>query len=1501
MSMKNNLSVAEQEELLRFARASFRQKSSSQAALVPAPRLGRLPLSFAQQRLWFLAQIGGASKAYHFSAGYRLKGKLDREVLQRAFDRIVARHEVLRTTFAVVDGQPEQRIAAAEDSRFALVEKDLRTHSHVQGELERQIAEEVCAPFDLETGPLLRGRLMRLAETDYVLMIVMHHVVTDGWSKAILLNELGVLYGAFLRGEADPLPELSVQYADYAVWQRRRVQGDGLSEHALYWKQELAGAPASLELPGDHPRPRVKDYVGASLRVELDAKLTARLRELGLRHGATLYMTLLAAWAVLLSRLSGQQEVVIGTPVANRGLVEVEKLIGFFVNTLALRLSLEGSPTVGELLRRVKTRVLAGLTHQDLPFEQVVELTQPDRSLGHSPLFQVMLAWQNEGEGKPELPGLEVQAMPPVQHGAAKFDLTLEMAELQGKVIGELEYSTALFERATAERYLEYFRTLLEGMAENDRERIGRLPLLSERDQQQMVSEWNRTERDYRQEKCVHELFEEQAEKTAEAVALEYEGGSLSYSELNRRANQLAYFLRAKGVAPERRVGLCLERGWEMVVGLLGVLKAGGAYVPLDPQLPMERLQYMVQDSGPVVVLTQARLRSVLAGIGSLPVVELDSEMGVWQGSEGAGSNLGVAGGGWSAHQLAYVIYTSGSTGVPKGVMVEHGGLTNRMLWMQEAYGLGAGDVVLQKTPYGFDISGWEFYWPLITGARLVMARPEGHKDPEYLCEVIREKQITALHFVPSMLGMFLEHVERRGKQESCRTLRLLVCGGEELGAGLVQRLQRLMPWIQVENLYGPTETTVDSTAWSCPPGFARSTVPIGRPIANTRVYVLDSALQLVPVGIPGELYLGGVGLARGYRGKPDLTAERFIPDAFSGQVGARLYRTGDQARYLADGNVDFLGRNDFQVKIRGCRIELGEIQAVLSQHPAVEEAAVLALQEGPDDKRLVAYVHTRRSLEKGELREFLRQRVPEYMVPSAFVEVEQMPLNSNGKLDRKRLPVPAAAKVAEGQGVLSNRTPIQQKLHDLWSRLLKVSEIGIDDSFFDLGGHSLLALRLMEEVQEAFQVQLPLRSLFTPPTIAGLAEKIEAALSGDEDGSDETEVDFDLEASLDPSITLQRELPMAAAPATILLTGATGFIGSFLLSELLQRTQANVYCLVRAASRDEGTVRLQRQMERLDLWQPHLESRITVVSGDLSSPRFGLSQAQYDELAETTDTIYHSGAWVSFLYPYRVLKPANVLGTEEILRLACLHKTKLVHFISTIGVFPQSSPFLPPGEQDWIMKEDDVPNWQGLDLGYSQSKWVAERLVSAAGSRGLPVAIYRPSNAYGHAETGDGNSHDFLYRFIYGCGQMRCVPDIEWDLNLVPVDFVARAIAELSLGDGAIGGVFHLVNDASNSMRDITNCIASSGRAIERIPYQEWRTRLLLQTQENALAVLAGGFPETDPQATSRANGHPRRSYCADHAARQLRPKGVTCPTVTEAKLQKYVSQILDVAMRPA
>ncbi|HEU4881300.1 MAG TPA: amino acid adenylation domain-containing protein, partial [Longimicrobium sp.] len=884
--------------LADFARGLEAASRAELPAIEPVGRGADLPLSFAQQRLWFIDRLEGAGAAYHIPVRQRLRGELDRAALRRALDRVVARHEALRTTFAEVDGAPVQRIVAVEESAFHLVEHDLRGHPQAGAELRRVMAEEAEAPFDLARGPLIRGRLIQLADDDHVLLITMHHIVSDGWSMGVFTRELNELYAAFRDGNPDPLAPLPIQYADYAVWQRRWVEGEVLREQAAYWRETLAGAPELLELPADHARPARQNLAGGLIGIGLDEGLTAGLKALGARHGTTLFMTLLAGWAAVLSRLSGQDDVVIGTPTANRGRSEIEGLIGFFVNTLAVRVDLSGSPTMADVLARVKARALGAQQHQDIPFEQVVELMQPARSLSHTPLFQVMFTWQNAPEGELELSGLAApESAPrpapaaPAQAAApttAKFDLSLAFAERDGRIVGSVVYATALFEQDTIERHLAYLRRALEAMVADERQPVDRLPLLPEAERRRVVEEWNATRRPYPTEGVrVHDLFHAQAARTPHAVALSWRGERLTYAQLARQANRIANALRRRGVGPEVRVGICLPRTPELVAAMLGVLGAGGAYVPLDPAYPRERLGWMAEDAAITLVITDSTLADRLPQDAATLLLDSEADAIAAESANAPESGVGP-------ENLSHAIFTSGSTGRPKGVMIRHSSVVVLLHWLRENVTDEERSSVLFSTSINFDVSVAEVFGTLAWGGKLVLV--------ENALELATlDEPVVHVSMVPSAAE---ELLRGGGIPASVKTLNL---GGEALPNALAQGLYGLETVEKVGNLYGPTEDTTYSTYYVVPRGAEQ--VLVGAPVANTQAYVLDAHLQPVPTGAVGELYLAGDGLSRGYANRPAMTAERFVPCPF-GPPGSRMYRVMDRVRWRENAGVDSVPAN---------------------------------------------------------------------------------------------------------------------------------------------------------------------------------------------------------------------------------------------------------------------------------------------------------------------------------------------------------------------------------------------------------------------------------------------------------------------------------------------------------------------------------------------------------------------------------------------------------------
>ncbi len=1046
---------------------------------------GPAPLSFAQQRLWFLWQLEPDSPAYNIPSARRLTGPLDVRALEAALREVVRRHEVLRTRFATRGREPVQIAVPMEEVEMVLALQDLGALPPERREAEvlRLAEAEARRPFDLARAPTVRATLLRLAEEEHVAVVILHHVAADGWSANLFVRELLTLYGSFHAGEPSPLAECPIQYADFAVWQRGREKE--MAEQLEYWKRQLGGELPVLQMPTDRPRPAVQTFNGYAVSTTLPDELGQAARDLARAEEMTLFMVLLASFQALLHRYTGQDDILVGNPTANRSHAELEDLIGFFVNTLVLRGDLSGEPTFRDLLARTREVVLGAQSHQELPFEKLVEELRPERDPSRSPIFQVMLVVQTAPrQAAAPRTGLRMSPID-VEGGTAQFDLIFIVSDTGSRLTCHCKYNTDLFDRATIERLQGHFAVFLGGALAAPETRISELPLLTAPEREQLLGEWNDTATAYPADLCIHELFERQADLTPDAPALSLGKEVLTYGELDLRANLLANHLRGFGVGPGVLVGLCLDRSPEMVVGLLAILKAGGAYVPLDPEYPLDRLSFLLEDAGVSVLVTREELADRLPTVWAM-VVLLDAEWDLIAQGPGERPASPV-----HPQDLAYLIYTSGSTGAPKGVAVPHRAVV-RLVRETGYFQAGTGDVFLQLAPSSFDASTFEIWGALLNGARLAVM-PPGQPSLADIGEVLAREGVTTLWLTAGLFHLMVDE-----RPEALRPVRQLLAGGDVLSADHVTRVLQRLPETVLINGYGPTESTTFAvchpmTAPTAPAG----PVPLGRPIANTRGHVLDRFRRLVPVGIFGELCIGGDGLARGYHGRPALTAERFVPDPTGLEPGGRLYRTGDLVRWRPDGRIEFAGRTDDQVKIRGFRVEPGEVAAALEQHRGVREVVVVAREDTPQDKRLVAYLVPRGAAPRpSELQEFLRQRLPEFMIPSAFVVLDSLPLTPNGKVDRRRLPAPEV-QAGDGEAYAAPRTPVEDVTAEIWAQVLKVPRVGLHDNFFDLGGHSLLGTQVVSRMRDSLGVEVSLRSLFEAPTVAGLAEVVEGALRG--------------------------------------------------------------------------------------------------------------------------------------------------------------------------------------------------------------------------------------------------------------------------------------------------------------------------------------------------------------------------------------------------------------------
>ncbi len=1071
----NNLSNLSEEQRKEFFSMVKEQGVNIQDFPITAQSTdSNLPLSFAQERLWFLNQMFQGDASDNIPVAFRLLGPIHLNALEQAFNLILERHQILRCNFKKINKGVVQDIN--HNIEFEISVRDYSDKPVTDDMIQELVGEEARHSFNFETVPFLKVSLFKIDHDHHILLINMHHIISDGWSMLILYRELSEIYSAIINNRPPELPPLDIQYPDYANWQRSLYNEELLGDQINYWTKRLKGIPEAIELPKDNPRPGVQNFKGRKFPISIEDQLLNKIKKLARENGCTLFMTLSAALKVLLHKYTGQQDIVIGTPIANRDKPETEHLIGLFLNMLVLRGDLAGDPNIKELLSRTKSHTLEAYENQMVPFEKLVEKIQPTRDMSYHPLFQVIL--QISPQHNLTLEGLQCRLFH-FDSGTSQYDLALHLFEGSEDLHGYFEYNHTIFNQATIKRMVGHFKELLRSMVANPQVPISQLKVITDQEIE-LIDKWNDTKTDYPSVSSLIELFERQVGLSPDSIAIEFEGEKLSYSQMNERTNQVAHYLQDRGVAVEQMVGVFMERSIEMVVAIYGILKAGGAYLPIDPGYPQDRVDFIINDANLSLILTTTALFSKLPKCES-ELLAVDQQWELIDQYPDHNPDIDIC-----STDLAYVIYTSGSTGKPKGVMNEHGAICNRLMWMQERFKLQEDDCILQKTPFSFDVSVWELFWPLLYGARLVIAKPEGHKDNHYLIGLIKRSNITTIHFVPSMLQVFIDNPEVR----DCPSLRRVICSGEALSYELQQQFFKVLP-CELYNLYGPTEAAVDVTCWKCDRESHLKRVPIGKPISNTQTYILDDNLNLAPIGVPGELYLGGVQIARGYLNRPQLTAERFLPDPFSQQLGSRIYKTGDLVRYLEDGSIDYLGRRDYQVKVRGFRIELGEIESAIRDLSNAKECCVVVREDDPGDKRLVAYmVGSGQTEGVNRLRSSLKKRLPEYMVPSAFMVLEAFPLTPNGKLDRKALPKPAATR-DQATEFTPPKNEVERIIAEIWKNHLSIAKVGSQDNFFDLGGHSLLMISVHSDLEERFNRKISIIELYKFPTISMLASFI--------------------------------------------------------------------------------------------------------------------------------------------------------------------------------------------------------------------------------------------------------------------------------------------------------------------------------------------------------------------------------------------------------------------------
>jgi amino acid adenylation domain-containing protein/thioester reductase-like protein len=1352
-----------------------------------------VPLSGAQRGLWFTERMGLDQGAYVMPLVVRLTGDLDVPALRAALGRLLDRHEALRTYIVDKDGVPEQRVVdgVSEEDYFTFVEEPG----------DALLAEAVDRPFDLERAPFVRMLLIRNSPNEHTMVLAAHHIVCDDISISRLYSELVTFYAG---GDLPPLP---LHFPDYVRWQENHLEAGARDQQLDYWKDTLADAPPVLNLPTDRPRTASRGVAGARHTFDVPPELAARFTELCREHGCTTFAGLLAAFGVLLGRYASTNDVVIGSPTTRRP-AQMDGVVGMFVNPTALRVDLSGAPSVPELLLRARDVAAAALGNSDVSFDQVAAAVAPRRDLSYHPLFQVMLV-QNRGVDPVAWPGLTAESVE-VGRATSRFDLTLHVREQAGGWPVHLDYSAELFDHDTMKRLGTHFVAMLTAMVEHPDAPVTALDL-STPDDRVLLARLNEATATYPFVDSVVDLIEAQAKRTPEATAvLTVSGDALSYKDLDERANAVATSLRRQGVGPETPVGLRLKASPHSIVGLLGILKAGGYYVPLDPGWPPLRLQGILDDCGATVVLSEEDL-PFTATVAAPPEVPRHASL------------------------LAYAVYTSGSTGVPKGVGVQHDSLLNLTCAFIERHGFRAGQKLLMVPPLSFDASVGDVFPALAVGMTLVL-----HPEPAALggAELLRlcaEHDIAAVDTAAALWRRWVDDLAGLDEAGEDSPLRVMMVGGEAVPTSAVREWAALTgDRVTLHNHYGPTEGTVCATTFSTVDGSETDgALPIGRPLPNVRTYVLDADLRPVPVGVPGELFIGGAAPARGYLSSPDATAAAFLPDPFT---KGRMYRTGDLARVRPDGTIEFLGRADEQVKLRGNRIELAEVRAALAAHPQAAEVAVAVR-----DDVLVGYLVPRTGATlsgPSELRAFCADRLPDYMLPTAFVVLDELPLTRNGKVDVGALPAPASSAAPYE----APRTPVEKVLAEVWAEVLDNATVGRRSNFLALGGHSLLAPTVLAKVRSLLGVTLPLRAVFATGDLAELAEVVEQARVSDGEfaknytqGIPSVE---QLRLDAEPPADIRPTEPLVEGPMRrVLLTGATGFLGAHLLAELLSRTEADVYCLVRAESVAVGRARLLANLRRAKLTVPAEDlDRIVPVVGDMAEPRLGLSTADYEMLCATMDAIYHNGVVMNFVLTYQWLMPPHVESTIEILRLAVRRRTKPLHLMSTLGVFLGKV-----YDQQLITEDDRALDPSGLDTGYHTTKWVADTMGVNARDRGLPISIYRIAAIVGDVATGTAKTDSYLSRQVATCAHQGSVPVSQDIIDMLPVDLVAAAIVGIS--QRHVGRDFHFYRADGYTYPDLGVTLNEMGYPVETLPYEEWRQQMLA-APSSSFGPLAYGLP---------------------------------------------------------
>ena len=1395
---------------------------------------------------------------------YRLKGKIDLSKLKKSLEKIVERHEILRTRFIEKNGKTLQLIEPA--GKNFLLEMNGKDESFALALMR----EKLAVGMDLTQLPLFQVLLIKVRPDLHFMGIRVHHILFDILSYENLFKEWNAFYNS------KQVPNLPIQYADYALWQRKWVESKEVQKQLEFWKKELSGAPELLELPWDKPRPPLFFGNGANEIALFSKALSDQLKELAKKEGVTLYVLLFAAFQVLLYRLSGKGEIVVGTPYANRTRQELDPLIGYFLQMLVVRSNCATNPGFTAFLSRLNHTMSECYKNSDIPLEMIVNALNPARDPSFNPLFQTLFIFENITGSYRSFAGAELEALP-CETKTAKFDLSLFIFDREDGLECRFEYCTDLFEKETIERMLSHFHTLLRGIVEKPQEKIAYLPMLSQKQESLITVEWNETGSKYPHDRAVPALFEEMVKKFPESQALRFDGKSMSYRQLNERGNQVARHLQKLGIQKHDFVGVYLERSDDLIVVILGILKAGAVYVPIDASYPMERKLYMIEHTGLKVLISHQSFVKQFPK-EKLHLISFNPE----DFAAYDNSNLKMA---IDPHDLAYINYTSGSTGNPKGVEYSHLGIVRLLknpTWMD----IGHNDRMLQISNISFDMLAAEVWGALLNGATLCIYH-QTKFSPQELGQFLVDEKVSHLYLTARLFVLMVEE-----GLEYMKNVRFFSSTGDVMSAHHAKVAFEKLPQCKIVNAYGPTENHITTTYIV---DSDTPIVPIGLPVQGTQVYVLDSHFHPVPIGVHGELCIGGDGLARGYLNNPKQTDEKFISNPFG---KGKLYRTGDLVCYLPDGNIKFLGRIDTQVKILGFRIELDEVEDVVREYPKISDCIAIAKEINPNEKHLVVYIEPKEGEKPtiDEIRTYVTSKLPKHSIPSYIVLLDKFPLTPNGKIDKGKLPLPTAG--LEKRAFNPPVTPSEKRLALIWSDLLKISKISRQDNFFHLGGHSILAMQLNSLVKKEFEMEIPVSLIFEHSTLEKYADRIDQ-IRGQRVQSPSIREPFaawcDREAILDPSIDSKGIIPVAKTqythPKKIFLTGVTGFVGAFFLKTLIEKTEAKIYCLCRAKSKEEGLQRLIETLTKYLIWKPEYKSRIEVVPGRLEEPHLGFAPEYFQKLGSEIDSIFHIGAFVNHAMAYEQHKPANVLGTQEVLRLASTCRLKPLYFISTVAVV-EGIKAMP------VLEDVDIEKSKDLTNGYVESKWVGEKLILIARRRGIPCTIFRLPRVSGDSKIGSGPTGDFFWRLIQASLSLKMAPDVDLYDDLTPVDYICQAMLTISESPKWINSQFHVISPAPLFYRDAFKFLKELGYSFELTDFNKWKKTLVdksMQTGDRQLQALASLLADVDFSKPT-----PILTLASDRLHAALKGSGLKCPRVDLGLFAKYIDYYVKTGYLP-